>query len=152
MKTIFLTIVSFCFSAFAYTQETNTVVTDNPNAPEISFDKEAHDFGKIEKAGNGSCIFKFTNIGKEPLTLTNVKASCGCTTPYWPKEPIESGKSAEIKVKYDTNRIGKFSKTISVYSNAKTSMKRLKISGEVYDPYDAGAPIKEESPFSPKAQ
>lgn len=151
MKKLIIFLIFATITTFSFAQENQPVTVENPNAPDISFDKEVHDFGKIKKMGDGSCIFTFTNTGKEPLNLTNVKASCGCTTPFWPKEPIESGKSAEISVKYDTKRIGKFSKTITVYSNAKTTMKRLKIMGEVFDPEDAGPPIKEESPFSPKA-
>ncbi|MCF8367802.1 MAG: DUF1573 domain-containing protein [Bacteroidales bacterium] len=104
---------------------------DNPNAPVITFDKLTHDYGDIEQHGDGKCEFKFINEGKEPLILSNVRSSCGCTIPEWPRQPILPGKSEVIKVKYDTKRVGMINKTISVYSNAKASPITLRIKGKV---------------------
>ena len=73
---------------------------ENPNAPKIEFVKLVHDYGTIYKNGDGNCEFEFTNTGKEPLILTNVKSSCGCTVPKWPRQPILPGKTDVIKVKY----------------------------------------------------
>jgi hypothetical protein len=94
-------------------------------------DKADYDFGKIAYDSDGSYEFKFTNTGKEPLIITNVKSSCGCTIPTYPKEPIEVGATSGIKVKYDTKRAGNFSKTITVYANTKDSPITLHIKGEV---------------------
>jgi len=99
--------------------------------PGLEFDVTEHQFGIIEKGGNGTFEFTFTNTGTEPLILSNVRSSCGCTVPSWPHEPIPAGGKETIKVKYDTNRLGQFSKTISVYSNAKEEPIILKIAGEV---------------------
>lgn len=107
--------------------------------PEIYFENTTHNFGKIEYNGDGTCEFIFKNTGKEPLLLTNVKASCGCTTPTWPKQPVETGKTGTIVVKYNTKITGAFTKSIRVYSNAKTNLVTLKISGTV-----AKAVVKEE--------
>lgn len=104
---------------------------NNPNAPIIKFDKLEHDYGTIEQNGNGDCEFKFTNDGKEPLILSNVRSSCGCTIPTWPRQPILPGQSEAIKVHYDTKRVGIISKTITVYSNAKEAAVTLKIKGNV---------------------
>ena len=93
----------------------------NPNAPVITFDKTVHDYGTIQQHGDGKCEFAFTNDGKEPLILSNVRSSCGCTVPTWPRHPVLPGQSEVIKVKYDTKRIGMINKSIHVYSNAKTS-------------------------------
>jgi len=114
-------------------QENNSQsnVKENPNAPEIYFEKTSHDYGNIKNGSEGSSVFVFKNTGKKPLVLTDVKASCGCTTPTWPREPITQGKSAVIKVVYDTKRIGSFNKTITVTSNAKTSPVVLTIKGVV---------------------
>jgi len=106
-------------------------VVQNPNAPEIVFETEVMDYGNVEYNGDGVRIFKFKNTGKEPLIITNAKGSCGCTVPTWPREPIMPGKSGVIKVKYATNRVGRFSKTVTISSNAKTPTKRLTIKGEV---------------------
>jgi hypothetical protein len=88
----------------------------NPNAPEIAFDTEVIDYGTIEHNADGNRVFKFKNTGKEPLIITNCTGSCGCTVPTWPKEPIKPGASGEIKVKYDTGRVGAFEKTVTVNS------------------------------------
>ena len=103
----------------------------NPNAPEILFATDVMDYGTVEYNGDGLREFKFTNTGKEPLIITRAKGSCGCTVPTWPKEPIMPGASGVIKVKYATNRAGRFTKTVTISSNAKTPTKRLTIKGNV---------------------
>ena len=65
------------------------------------------------------------------MIITNCQGSCGCTVPTWPKEPIKPGASASIKVKYATDRVGAFEKTVTVSSNGKTASKILKIKGVV---------------------
>ncbi len=105
----------------------------NPNAPVITFDKTTHDYGTVYKSGDGTCEFKFTNTGVEPLILSNCTSSCGCTVPEWPREPILKGKSATVKVKYDTNRVGPINKTINVMSNASNSPVQLRIIGNVVE-------------------
>jgi len=104
---------------------------ENPNAAEITFDKVLHDYGTIIQGGDGSCEFKFTNTGKEPLILQKPVSSCGCTVPTWPQEPILPGKSDVIKVTYATHNIGPFNKTVTVNSNAKTNRVVLTIKGTV---------------------
>lgn len=103
----------------------------NPNAAEIVFEKDLHDYGTIDQGANGVYEFKFTNKGKEPLIISKAVGSCGCTVPEWPKEPILPGASSKIKVSYDTKRIGPFNKTVTISSNAKTPDKMLTIKGVV---------------------
>jgi len=100
----------------------------------IKFVKETIDYGKIEKGADGTRDFEFTNTGDEPLIISDVKSSCGCTVPEKPKGPVAPGAKSVIKVKYDTNRVGKIRKTITVYSNATEPIKALKINGEVMAP------------------
>jgi hypothetical protein len=97
----------------------------------IEFEDINHDYGELAFGSDGIYEFKFTNTGKEPLVITNVKSSCGCTIPEWPKEPLGANESASIKVRYDTHRVGTFTKSITVYSNASNSPKRLFIKGRV---------------------
>ncbi len=104
---------------------------DNKNAPVMEFEKELHDYGTISKGGNGTYEFVFTNKGKEPLIVSNVRSSCGCTTPKWTKEPVKKRKQGSIAVKYNTRIVGNFRKSITVYSNAKNSPVRLTITGKV---------------------
>jgi hypothetical protein len=114
----------------------------NPNAAEITFESELHDYGTIKQGADGNYDFKFTNTGNEALIISNAKGSCGCTVPTYPKEPIKKGQSAIIKVKYDTNRIGAFSKTVTITSNAKTASKVITIKGNV-----EAAPKEQTTPF-----
>ena len=106
-------------------------VTVNPNAPEMAFENELHDYGTIKQGADGNYEFKFTNTGKEPLIISSARGSCGCTVPTYPKEPIQKGQSSVIKVSYDTKRVGAFTKTVTIESNAKTSTKILTIKGVV---------------------
>jgi hypothetical protein len=101
------------------------------NAQEFKFEKETIDYGKINKGANGERTFVFTNIGEQPLIIENIKSSCGCTVPKNPEGPVMPGEKGEIKVSYDTKRVGGFSKSITIFSNAKKSRKMIKIKGIV---------------------
>ena len=99
----------------------------------ISFNETEHDFGIIgEKNGNATFDFVLTNKSKDPVVITNVIASCGCTKPTWTKEPIESGKQGIISVAYNPlGRVSTFNKNITVYTNNQTTPVTLKIKGTV---------------------
>ena len=99
----------------------------------IVFDNIEHDFGTFkEQDGTQTTTFKFKNEGSVPLVLSNVVASCGCTTPKWTREPVAPGTSGEIQVSYNPkNRPGSFTKSISVRSNAENSLVSLRITGKV---------------------
>ncbi|WP_111708408.1 DUF1573 domain-containing protein [Lutibacter citreus] len=120
----------------------------DPNAPAFEFTSEVIDYGKIEQNANGVRVFKFKNIGKSPLNITKIQSSCGCTVPKKPTEPILPGKTGEIEVKYATNRIGGFNKTLTITSNATEPIKRIRIKGIVLKPESAVA--KQKSTVSSK--
>ncbi len=104
----------------------------NPNAADFKFEREVHDFGNIKEGVQAEYTFKFTNTGKEPLVITNVQASCGCTTPKWTKEPVKPGESGQVTAIYNSKgRPGNFNKAITITSNAKTAQKVLFIKGNV---------------------
>ncbi|MFL5753111.1 MAG: DUF1573 domain-containing protein, partial [Bacteroidia bacterium] len=120
MKKALLTLSVIC--ALVLTGKAQEVTTANidPNAPEVKFETETIDYATLEYDANTTREFKFKNTGKSPLILSNVQVQCGCTNvDGWPKEPIAPGKSASFKVKYDSKRVGKFDKKITVTSNAK---------------------------------
>ena len=104
------------------------------NSQEFKFETETIDYGTILKESNGERVFIFTNVGDAPLIISNIQSSCGCTVPEKPKEPIMPGEKGEIKVGYDTKRIGGFSKQITIFSNAKEPRKVIKIKGFVENP------------------
>ncbi len=128
MKKILLTLSFFAAATIAMAQ---TAATSNPNAPEITFDSKVIDYGTIQQNADGNRVFTFTNSGNEPLIITNTKGSCGCTVPTRPTEPIAPGATGEIKVKYDTKRVGPFTKTVTVTSNSSTPTVQLRIKGVV---------------------
>ncbi len=130
MKKIVFSVIIFAMAIITLNAQDATVPV-NPNGPDIQFSKTTHDYGTIMQGADGNCEFKFKNTGKEPLILSNVISSCGCTVPSWTREPIMPGKEGSIKVKYDTNRIGIISKQITVMSNAKTDRVVLQIAGKI---------------------
>ena len=100
---------------------------------EIKFDTLKHDFGSfsVEAAPEQKCTFTFTNTGNAPLIIQQAFASCGCTVPTYTKDPIKPGEKGQIDVTYNGKgkQFGKFSKTITIRSNAKTEIVRLSIEG-----------------------
>ena len=142
MKRIFFIVAIMLFAGIAFSQEKadkngkkDKEQTENvEKRSSIVFDKLVHDFGTMEKGGDASCVFTFKNITKKPVTLTNVKTSCGCTAADWPKEPVAKKKKGSIKVKYDSNRIGKFTKTIKVFIEGNENPIQLEIKGTIVSP------------------
>ncbi|MCB0476889.1 MAG: DUF1573 domain-containing protein [Crocinitomicaceae bacterium] len=109
-------------------------VTAFQNGAQMEFDKDVHDYGTIQKGANGDCVFIIKNTGNQPLVIRDAKGSCQCTVPEWPKDPIAPGKSAEIKVKYNTTRVGVINKSVTITSNATNgTTKVLKIQGTVVE-------------------
>lgn len=101
------------------------------SAQEFEFEKELINYGKVIKGSDGERIFKFTNIGNAPLVIKEIKTSCDCAVPKKPEKPIMPGEEATITVAYDTNETGGFSKEIIIFSNAKESIKRIRIKGYI---------------------
>ncbi len=102
------------------------------SAQEFQFEKELINYGKIKKDSNGEKVFKFKNIGKAPIIITDIKTSCDCAVPKKPEHPIMPNEEASITVSYDTSKTGGFSKEIMIFSNAKNSVKRIKIKGYIF--------------------
>ncbi len=98
---------------------------------EFKFEKETYDFGKIPQGKPVSYEFKFTNVGTEPLIITKVESSCGCTVPKYTNAPIKPGEAGSISVTFNAAQAAPFSKSVTIRSNAKTPLKSLYIKGEV---------------------
>ena len=108
------------------------VLSAQASGPMISFDMDTIDYGEVAKGSEGMRTFVFENTGDAPLMIEGVRSSCGCTIPKKPEKPITPGEKVEITVRYDTNRIGVFRKTITVNTNvASASIIALKIKGNV---------------------
>ncbi len=105
------------------------------------YEKETIDYGTIAKNSDGAREFVFTNNGTKPLIITNAQGSCGCTVPTTPKDPIAPGAKGKIGVKYATDRVGAFTKTVTVTSNAEgMPSKLLTIKGTVLEDPAAAIP------------
>lgn len=101
--------------------------------PVMTFETTDHDFGTVnEEGGPISQEFVFTNTGNAPVIISNVKASCGCTTPSWTKEPVAPGEKGTVVAQYNpNNRPGAFRKSITITSNADPGNQVLYIKGNV---------------------
>jgi hypothetical protein len=110
MKKLIFVLLAVCFVIGANAQ----------SGPSLIWEKGTHDFGEITEGAQVQHTFKFINKGNEPLILTNVQPTCGCTVPNnWPKDPIMPGGSGEISVSFNsTGRVGANTKVIRVFSNA----------------------------------
>ncbi len=97
----------------------------------LVFESETIDYGTIPHNADGKREFVFTNNGNKPLIISNAQGSCGCTVPTWPKEPIAPGAKGVIGVKYATDRVGAFTKTVTLTTNAVEPSKVLTIKGNV---------------------
>jgi hypothetical protein len=129
-------------------EQTGGVSTDliqNPNTgegeadmeslPVMTFDKDMHDFGEIFQGEKVTYDFKFTNTGKSDLIITSARASCGCTVPEYPREPIAPGTSSYIKVQYNSEgRSNTFNKTVTLTANTIPNENRIRIKGNVIVP------------------
>lgn len=148
MKKIILSIGMFLAVNAAFAQSKPVALTPSNNTPTMQaqapaaapasslkpenmyFAVSVHDFGTIPEGPAAEHEFEFTNTGKEPIVISNVSASCGCTTPSYSKEPVLPGKKGKIKASYNTNgRVAPFTKSITINSNAGTKV--LTIKGEV---------------------
>ncbi|XZF16667.1 DUF1573 domain-containing protein [Chitinophagaceae bacterium MMS25-I14] len=148
MKKVFITL---CLAAAAYGVQAQTATPapqqqaapakDTKNGPKFQFKEETWDFKNIKEGPVAEHVFEFKNTGKEPLIIQSASASCGCTTPEWPKEPILPGKKGKITVHYNTQgRVGPFTKDVYIVSNAVSEKERyeLHIKGTV----ESAAPVQ----------
>ena len=146
MKKIVLVAVLAVFSVTFSNAQTKKKTTKAPAKKEMAvkadtpktegagmiFENETIDYGTIPHNADGKREFVFTNNGNKPLIITNATGSCGCTVPTYPKEPIAPGAKAVIGVKYATDRVGAFTKTVTITSNADgQASKVLTIKGTV---------------------
>jgi len=111
----------------------NTLTGTEEKLPELTFETTSHDFGKMNEGDKVEYDFRFTNTGEAPLLISDVKASCGCTTPDWPRGVIKAGASDVIKVVFNSQgHPGTFSKGIVVTANTYPNQTLLKITGVVF--------------------
>ncbi|MGN6436319.1 MAG: DUF1573 domain-containing protein [Agriterribacter sp.] len=133
MKKLYGLLVPMFFVALLHAQQ-----VAKPAAREVLVLKETKfDFGKIQQGKPVTHVFEVSNRGKESISLENVQASCGCTTPEWNRDPIAPGASKKITVGYNAAAFGPFEKAITIFYNDGQT-KQFFIKGEVWQaPADA---------------
>ncbi len=137
---VLILLVSMILAQVQAQAQTQSAATPLPPKPDFLELKETtHNFGKIPQGRPAVYIFQISNTGSEPLTLDNVQASCGCTTPEWSHDAIPPGGSANIKVGYNAYAEGVFTKVVTIHYVGSLS-KSLTITGEVYKSPASSAP------------
>jgi len=149
---LIFTILIFTVSVnFSQTSSNNQTVKENKKGAIMTFESTTHDFGNFY---GDSAVFEFVfkNTGKTDLLLTDVHAGCGCTViKDWPREPIKKNKTGKIKVKYNNVTVpGKFSKVVTVTSNANNSPITLTITGNVDQQYEKKTTPENNNNNAPK--
>src|SRR5574339_331543 len=114
MKKYFFLFVMVGLASLGYAQEAKL------NGPAITFEKKVNDFGDITQGDKVEETFRFTNTGNEPLIITNVQVTCGCTTPKgWPRDPIAPGQKGELTIAFNSaGKMGRQNKVVTIVSNA----------------------------------
>lgn len=132
MKKVFALFIGLIFVFGAYAQETEKEEgkqkQEKIDGPAITFEKGSHDFGDIHQGDKVQHTFTFENTGTEPLIITNVQVTCGCTAPKWPRDPIAPGQESEITIQFNSSgKIGRQNKIITIVSNAVDPTNRISI-------------------------
>ena len=134
-KILFLALIALCAGACSQQNPEQTAtqsVVDPEKAPIMQFESESYDFGQITEGESVVYDFKFTNTGKGPLIISNASATCGCTVPEYPKEPVEPGQKGSIHVVFNsTGKSGMQNKVVTLNVNTLTGTQQLHLVGNV---------------------
>ncbi len=122
-------------STVAFAQSPSTIEAapeaEQTGGPVMTFETTTVDYGTIEQHSERVRFLKFSNTGDAPLLIQTAKGSCGCTVPTWPKEAIMPGESSEIKISYDTKRLGNINKRVTITTNEGGEPHVLKVIGKI---------------------
>lgn len=129
MKRVALSVLMMLLVVTAFAQKEKKAAV---NGPQITFQETEYNFGDIKQGEVAEHVFTFKNTGTAPLVLSNVLTTCGCTASEWPKEPIAPGKSAQIKVTFNsTGKMGVQNKVVTIISNAVNAQEQVKMIGNI---------------------
>lgn len=125
MKKLFVFVLGLFLVGTVVAQDSGS---ETASGPKITFTESSHNFGDIKQGDKVEHTFTFKNSGTEPLILSNVLTTCGCTATNWPRDPIAPGKGGEITVRFNSaGKIGKQNKVVTVVSNASNAQERVSI-------------------------
>ncbi len=138
MKKVVLSLMMMLFVVAAYAQQSAQIAS--VNGPQITFEESEYSFGELQQGEKAEHVFTFKNTGSAPLVLSDVKTTCGCTASEWPKEPVAPGKSAQIKVTFNSaGKMGAQNKVVTIISNAVNAQEQVKMVGTVIPKKEAGS-------------
>jgi len=158
MKKLFLLLSTIALVSFTSCKEKATEKINQENVekaterdaqaivfPSITFDKTTHDFGEIMNGTPVETVFTYTNSGKSPLVVTDIKSTCGCTVPQgWSREPLAPGASSQFTVKFNGKGANKVSKTITLTTNTEKGREQVRISAFIKPDPNAAPAVKKQ--------
>lgn len=158
MKKLFLLLSTIALVSFTSCKEKATEKINQENVekaaerdaqaivfPSVTFDKTTHDFGEIMNGTPVETVFTYTNSGKSPLVVTDIKSTCGCTVPQgWSREPLEPGASSQFTVKFNGKGANKVSKTITLTTNTEKGREQVRISAFIKPDPNAAPAVKKQ--------
>jgi hypothetical protein len=129
---LFVSISLAALSCHSLDEKAGALTAPVKDSTTVQILDSAYDFGTATEGEKVDFAFRFKNTGDKPLIIRNATASCGCTKPTWPQEPIPPGAIASIKAEFNSEgRVGPAHKIITVYSNARPGFPRLFLTGTV---------------------
>lgn len=124
--------IALLFSLFTFALVFGAAAQEQAVGAVITFEEKSKDFGDITQGDRVSHTFVLTNSGSAPLIISNVAATCGCTVPKWPKEPIAPGAKAEVEVSFNSaGKMGKQNSVVRIYSNASEPIEKISLISNV---------------------
>ena len=158
MKKLFLLLSTISLVSFTSCKEKATEKINQENVekaaerdaqaivfPSVTFDKTTHDFGEIMNGTPVETVFTYTNSGKSPLVVTDIKSTCGCTVPQgWSREPLAPGASSQFTVKFNGKGANKVSKTITLTTNTEKGREQVRISAFIKPDPNAAPVVKKQ--------
>jgi hypothetical protein len=135
MKKTIILVMAFAIAIVAVGQELSTSIkkSEFSRAAVFAWTETVYDFGQIQKDAPVTHEFTFTNSGEEPLIISSVQASCGCTVTEYTKDPIPAGREGFVKATYNAAKAGVFTKTVTIKANTNDETVLLTIKGEVVE-------------------
>ena len=158
MKKLFLLLSTISLVSFTSCKEKATEKINQENVekaaerdaqaivfPSVTFDKTTHDFGEIMNGTPVETVFTYTNSGKSPLVVTDIKSTCDCTVPQgWSREPLAPGASSQFTVKFNGKGANKVSKTITLTTNTEKGREQVRISAFIKPDPNAAPAVKKQ--------
>jgi hypothetical protein len=132
MTKMLLLALGLTLAGTAAQAQTTKPAKAKPAGPQIEFSEVKYDFGSIKQGDVVDHVFKFKNTGTQPLVISNIGVSCGCTTPSWTKEPVQPGKMGTISAKFNSaGKMGMQTKVLTIDSNSAGGSTTVSLVGEV---------------------